>query len=212
MLGTWDYIFKQGLEAPVGTPLAYAILSLKEELGFNGIDVSTLNMESPRIGLGTADRIKRFQVAHNLYADGQAGPNTLKVLLRKRCNAAEHTYGLEPMIIAKMVELESSDDLNCTSIDLHDRGTCQINSIAHPQVVNSQAYNAKFSIDWMGRYERDALARFHDVDVAIAAYNVGFGGADKWQKAGKPKLWLENGVWVRPTADLYVAVVRKRTG
>lgn len=63
----------------------------------------------------------------------------------------------------------------------YDRGIAQINSHAHPEVTDQQAFDPNFAIPWaanlLGRYIKEVQARGGTLAQGIAAYNVGVGGA-----------------------------------
>lgn len=60
-----------------------------------------------------------------------------------------------------------------------DRGIAQINNIAHPEVTDAQANDPNFAIPWAAKEIAYNIKHFNgDVNRAIAAYNVGRGGAN----------------------------------
>ena len=60
-----------------------------------------------------------------------------------------------------------------------DRGIAQINSKAHPEVSDEQAYDYDFAIKWMAKELADSIEYFDgDISKAVASYNVGRGGVE----------------------------------
>lgn len=60
-----------------------------------------------------------------------------------------------------------------------DRGIAQINNIAHPEVSDAQANDPNFAIPWAAKEIAYNIKHFNgDINRAIAAYNVGRGGAN----------------------------------
>lgn len=59
-----------------------------------------------------------------------------------------------------------------------DRGIAQISRVWNPQITDEQAYDPNFAIPWAAKTLRDNLDYYGgDWNRAIAAYNVGRGGA-----------------------------------
>lgn len=204
--GDWDVIFKVGTKGGEDR-IGWSILSIKEELVYNGIPQGGMTMTNPTYGTGTAAKVKAFQVAHNIHADGQVGPTTAHALYKKRTLATEKKYHIEPGLLCKLKNLESSDFPACLSVNHQDRGQLQINSVAHSDVSDKEAFNFPFAIDWAGRHLSYLYGIFHNWDDALAAYNVGEGGAKKWIAAGRP---TTNADGTPTTAAQYIRVVRRR--
>jgi len=71
-----------------------------------------------------------------------------------------------------------------------DRGIAQINSKAHPEVSDEQAYDPDWAIAWLARQLKSDIEHFGDINRGLAAYNVGRGGANvkgKEKFGGGPK-------------------------
>lgn len=60
----------------------------------------------------------------------------------------------------------------------YDRGIAQINSIAHPDITDQQAFDPSFAIPWAANRLSAAQQHFNNYNRAIASYNVGMGGAN----------------------------------
>lgn len=207
-MGTWSTYYELGVKAEATTPVGMAILAIKAELVFNGIPKYGMEMDSPTVGTGTVKAIRQFQnLIPGLVADGSVGPYTAHALFKKRILQVETTLGIERGLLCKVKSLESSDDPACLSDDKHDRGPMQINSISHPQVTDQQCYFPPFCFVWSGKYLRAAYEGVLTVDgkknwdLALASYNVGWGGARTWDRNGRPHGTLAYG---------YVKMVRGR--
>lgn len=208
--GTWDVVYEQGVQAPVGSRIGLAIVSVKHELVYNGVPVGGMNLDVPSIGKGTVSAIKRFQREHKLKADGSIGPDSAVVLWRKRAIAEALRVGAPRMLLAQQKSLESADDPACVSAgpdaDPHkrDRGLAQINAFYHGDAMpDEKAFTASLALQWQANYMREAFKGLGDWMLALAAYNVGWAEARRWDAAGRPK---------NTTAGQYVHVVLSRSG
>lgn len=216
MNGTWDTYFEAGVMATPGSRIAFAIVSVKHELVYNGQPVGGMNLDVPEVGAGTVKAIKAFQKAHGLVVDGSAGPATCLVLWRKRCIAEATRVGAPKMLLAQQKSLESADDPACVSLNGDDRGLAQINRIYHGVAMpDSKAFTASLALPWQADYMRQAYDGVlttkgkKDWDLALASYNVGWAGARAWDRAGRPNVDPDG----RPNvAARYVRVVKSRTG
>jgi hypothetical protein len=207
--GTWDVYFGKPLKADPADRVGLAICAIKRELVYNGVPQSGMNLDTPEIGTGTDSAIRKFQSSHGLVVDGQVGPNTAKMLLRKRGRLEAARVGAPSTLICQQFDLESACDFACLSANGEDRGISQINEGYHPDVVAAEAFDPAFCVPWQADYLRLAYdhvlttAGQKDWDVALAAYNVGWSAARKWDAAGRPS---------DSTAGQYVAAVHSRTG
>ena len=59
----------------------------------------------------------------------------------------------------------------------YDRGPGQINTIAHPNVTDKQAYDLNFAIPWVADTLKRYIQQSGGLANGLAAYNVGVGGA-----------------------------------
>lgn len=213
--GTWDVMFEAPLRAPIGSRVGLAIVSVKHELVFNGIPVGGMNLDVPEIGSGTERAISLFQKRNGLVVDGSCGPKTALVLMRKRSIEEALRIGAPRMLVAQQKSLESVDDFACVSENEEDRGPSQINKRFHPEVTDAKAYTVSFCLHWQADYLREAYDDVlttkgkRDWDLALAAYNVGWGPARKWDEAGRP---VTNPDGKPNVAAQYVRVVKSRSG
>lgn len=191
-MGAWgsndllpDGYYKCGMNAPNDTPLAYAILAWKVELAYNGAQVTMSN--NPTFGTAMRTNVRQFQQANGAVVDGILGPQTALLLLRKRASALEGLYKIPNHFLAKLKSLESANDISAQgAVDPDDHGLVQINLRIHLSITLAQSIDPAYSLNYAGRSLSDAAATYKDWDVAIAGWNVGFGSAALWQKAGKP--------------------------
>lgn len=93
--------------------------------------------------------------------------------------------GIEPAILASILFSESGFNPKAVNRGKYetgqaytDRGIAQINNVAHPDVSDEQAYDPNFAVPWAARNVANAYKQFNDYNRAIAAYNVGRGGAN----------------------------------
>jgi soluble lytic murein transglycosylase-like protein len=205
-VGNWDVIYKNGTKGGEDR-IGWGILSIKEELVYNGIEQGGMEMDNPTYGVGTAAKVKLFQKNNKLAADGEVGPNTAHALYKKRTLATEKKYGIEPGLLCKLKNLESADFPSCLGHDGTDRGQLQINKPSHPEVTDKQAFNFPFAIEFAAKLLSGHYKTFGNWDDALAAYNLGAGGCRKWIAAGRPQT---NADGTPHTAAQYIRVVRKR--
>lgn len=199
-IGAWTTIYKLGVTAAPGTPIAYGILALKAELNYLGAAGDT-NLTTTIVGPRMVKAVKDFQAIHNLAADGQVGPHTARALFAKRVSALEATYHLRDHQACRVISLESAWDPGAVGVaDPGDVGLAQIHLPAHPSITVEQAFTPSFAVNYTAEALHNAHVTLGDWDAAIAAWNVGGGGAAAWLAAGKPaslfELWFTdaNGV------------------
>lgn len=207
-MAAWEKYYRYGLKGDPGTPLAYGIVALKKELDSNGFGKG-LVLNTPYFGDAMRNRTKEFQAARNLTVDGVIGPATALELFRWRVKLEL----LPEDLLGKLIKLESGyDPAAVGTVDKRDRGLCQINSSAHPDVSDEEAFEPAFSIPWAARYLRKNYNLMGDWNGAIASYNMGFFYADKWVEAGLPAsgLFTSTGRDYALLCTNYVSVVRKQ--
>lgn len=207
-MAVWKTYYQLGFDPPEKTPEAWAMLAIKTEIVYNGIPQGGMDTTDPTFGKGTDEKVREFQASQaGLDVDGIIGPWTAHRLFRKRVLEVEKKLALPQGMLCKLKSLESSDDPAALSDDKHDRGPVQINDLSHPQVSDKDCYNPSFCFLWAGQYLRSAYDGIRTVDgqkdwdLALASYNVGWGGARRWDRAGRPRT---------ATAYNYVKVVKNR--
>lgn len=190
-MGAWSAYYKKGNIETANTPRGYGLLALKKELVYQGFGTNlVLNYQ---FGETMRKRTVEFQKSQGLEADGIIGPKTAKELFRERIYAAETEAGISDHLTFKQISLESNFDPSAFvdhGTSGVDRSLCQINSKAHPEVTDAQAYSPEFAIPWAAQYLKDHIDALGDVDAGLAAYNVGRFYARKWLEAGKPSSGL----------------------
>jgi len=145
--------------------------------------------------------------------DGIAGPNTCRALWRdlfiwnggKYHVPASHLYGF--------MMLESLGDPGALGqLTPSDRGLCQINEKAHPDVTDEMAFDPNYAIAFTAKRLGIARAEFSGKgvvlknNVAIAQHNSPV-AAQIWYRDEKPPLTptLYNGkLWTFPDIEKYV--------
>lgn len=94
---------------------------------------------------------------------------------------ASKRYGVRPQVLASLLFSESGFNpkaINANDPSSIDRGIAQINTKAYPNISDEQAYDPNFAIDFAARTLSENQKHFGDINRAIAAYNVGQGGAN----------------------------------
>lgn len=220
-VGAWAYGYFRYTE---GQPLmggvypdraGIAALAFKKEYNYNGYDGSGIGCPlalTPWYGECAAAVTARFQKNQSLkgLTSGVLGPTVARVLFRKRTHEIEAQYSIPDELLGKLRQLESANDPAALGyLDDRDRGLLQINSYYHPEVSDDEAFDPAFALDWGGMQLKSAYNTFNDWDVAVAAHNVGWGGAEDWQNAGKPAdggpVWFPQ---LYSRATQYVSLVR----
>lgn len=207
-MAAWTQYYKLGLKGG-NDPVGWAILAIKAEVVYNGIPQGGLEMSTPEYGTGTEKKVKEFQTKYGgLEVDGIVGPKTAHALWMKRTKFTQVKYNIPGNILCKTKTLESQDDPAAIgSVDPHDRGLMQINSVSHPTVTDQMAFMPSFAIEWAGQYFNLAFLILGDWTLATVSYNVGTAGARAWDKAGRPKFKADG---TPTTAAKYLEVVTKQ--
>lgn len=96
-----------------------------------------------------------------LVADGQAGPATMRAIWRDLIAWFGGAHGVPAAHLRGMILLESVADPGAVGYSTPtDRGLCQINLSAHPNITAEQAHDPLFAIDYTAKRLRDARAKF----------------------------------------------------
>lgn len=144
----------------------------------------------------TKAAMKDVQKRAGLVSDGQVGLKTAKVLIMPLIK--DTGKDLWPLVYG-IVKNEGGFDPGAVGrMDNNDLGLAQINILSHPDVSFSNAFCPSFAMKWLTTYFTDAIAKFKNIDDAIASYNLGAGGTRQWIKAGRPDIWVREGVPDRP--------------
>lgn len=154
-------------------------------------------------GYFTHRAVKGFQADRGLRVDGIAGRSTVEAIFRQRLRRTADYYRVPRWALAGLVAAESGFDPAAvgafTSPDRGvDRGWVQINSSAHPDVSDVEAFTADVAADWGARRMTDAYERFvADPDAATyrhedlawrcaIAHHNSPADAAAWSRTGTP--------------------------
>ncbi len=173
-----------------GAVLAYQ-RALNRELGglpsFTGLVVDGL------FGEQTAKAVTRWQrrqpADRGIEVWGGIGQDTSKWLLMP---TLERTVSEQfESVVCGIVTQESGWDAGCVGYtDPDDLGLGQINKAANPDVTERQCFQPISAFAYVENLIRVAMDALDDnLRDAIAAYNLGIGGAQMWIRAGRPDIW-----------------------
>lgn len=152
----------------------------------------------------TKRAVKQFQELAGTTADGVVGPNTSKLLLfpdlRRRVNVFRSYRPktadlLTPVLVCGVISHESNWDAGAVGyLDERDVGLAQINAEAHPEWSEEERLDPELSFEFVSNYLHNALIYFDlDLNLAIASYNLGLGGATTWDNKGRPNPYTPAG-------------------
>ncbi len=148
------------------------------------------------LGPKTDAKIKAWQGTKGLKQDGVYGPATARMLLTPVVIAAArevdptHESDLARIVIGT-ISYESGWDHSAIGVqDPRDIGIAQVHLPMHTSLSVNDALDPLIAIPWMTRFIDGNLARMnYDVRDAVAAYNLGVGGARLWIADGRPDMW-----------------------
>lgn len=137
-------------------------------------------------GQETAAATFRFQQKAKLGADGVIGPKTAKALFTPAVKRLA-TADVPSCLLLGQIQNESMFDPGAVGyVDDRDLGLLQINGHWHPDMTEPERFAPLFAIDYaVGIYEAN-LAHLDELSDAVAAYNLGLGGAKSWIEHGRP--------------------------
>lgn len=190
----------------------YAVLAIQTALVES--DIADESLETGLFNWATKRAVQEFQEdwmgIKRRRSDGVVGPQVAKMLFADLVNATQRDLGIPDDLLCALLELESAWDPGATGyVDPRDRGLAQINSTAHPEVSDDQAFTPSFAIPWTGRRLRTAFETFNrdfdwdrqlTWDLAIASHNSPV-------RAGQ---WAVSGEAPDEEIAQYVALVRSR--
>jgi Putative peptidoglycan binding domain len=161
------------------------VKAVKRELDYNGFNLG-MDLSNNAFGIAVKHSAIAFQQANGLTADGVVGPLTAHELFRKRCALLTSTAGIHGSVF-QVASLESAmDPWAYGFVDPDDHGLVQINLRVHPTISLKQALDPAYCLSYCGRALQSVFDVTGDIDVAVASWNVGVGGAKEWLAAGKP--------------------------
>jgi hypothetical protein len=143
------------------------------------------------IGPNTDERIRDKQRELKVAPDGLVGPKTMRSILAPIVEAAGRRHNVRWQVLCGKLMWEGNWDPGAVGwSDPDDLGLSQINLRAHPRVSVEEAFDPEFAIDFGARFMAENLRAFDgDERTAVAAYNLGQGGARQWRSAGSPDWW-----------------------
>jgi len=149
-------------------------------------------------GTQTSRAVLHFQQEHPEVGKpwGGIGPETSKAILYpsllRQVKKREFPY---PKVVSGVVKTESLWDAGAVGyLDDDDYGLAQINGPSHPNLTDEERFEPKRAFNFIIDYLNNALSRLdNDLDLAIASYNLGIGGARQWDIAGRPNYWTPVG-------------------
>lgn len=149
-------------------------------------------------GQKTGAALMAWQDAHGLTADGLYGGVTSTAMWLPFINAAVNGSTTDASGRASVRKLsrghigyESSWDPGAVGETTpEDLGLGQINGPAHPTFSVDDRLNPRVAIPYIVDLVRANLTAMSGVEQdAIAAYNLGVGGAKEWVRIGRPEVW-----------------------
>lgn len=150
-------------------------------------------------GKDTFAALKSWQSARGLVPDGVAGPATLRAmfspLARKIAVMAGSAHTVLPDLVVGHVGYESGWDVGAVGVTTPvDLGLGQINGPSHQSMSEIVRLDPESALRFVAQFVDDNLTAFDgNVRDAVAAYNLGIGGARTWVKAGRPDVWTRTG-------------------
>lgn len=145
-------------------------------------------------GPATGARLATWQTEKRLPSDGVFGEVTAKAMFGPIANAvakATSNTSQLPGMVTGHVTVESGWDPGAVGRTTpHDLGLGQINGDAHPDLTVDFRLSPRLSLAAVATFVLDDLASLNWITRdAIAAYNLGIGGARSWIKAGRPDVY-----------------------
>lgn len=143
----------------------------------------------------TSDALVAWQTAHGLAADGIYGRVSARKMFVPIASAtAQAKDGAHPALIDLVLghlTWESLWDPGAVGgVSPQDLGLGQINGPSHPDLTEDQRLDPRFAIKWVVNFvDSNLVAMNFNTRDAVAAYNLGQGGARQWIKAGRPDVW-----------------------
>lgn len=145
-----------------------------------------------------------FQVGLAAAITALTSPNHLAVPYAGLIQDAAETHGLDPALVAAVVEVESGFNASATS-SAGAMGLMQIMPTTAVEWGLTKPFDAAANLDTGAAYLAWLLDRYGNVELALAAYNVGPGRVDACQCIPN------NGQTPGYVADVLVAAARYRS-
>lgn len=163
-------------------------------MGVKGIQREIGVTDDGLFGTDTGAALKAWQAGHSLEADGVYGPATAKAMFAPIARNIAGNVNSNP-IVSKLtvahVGFESGWDPGAVgSVEPRDLGLGQINGPAHSDLTPQFRLTPRYALSFVANFVYDNLQAMLWIERdAIAAYNLGVGGARSWVTAGRPDVW-----------------------
>lgn len=164
-------------------------------MAVKGIQREVGATEDGLYGSDTAAAVQKWQLSRNLLPDGVFGPASARVMFRERATIAAKATSDNSAVVKLTLGhtgFESSWDPGAVGyVQPQDLGLGQINGPAHPSVSVDFRLTPRSALGFVANFVLGNLqAMLWNERDAIAAYNLGVGGARAWVKAGRPVHYL----------------------
>lgn len=149
-------------------------------------------------GKQTSRAVTHFQEKHPEVGTpwGGIGPETSKALLYPDMLAVVKKRNFKyPNLVSGTINSESFWDAGAVGyIDETDLGLAQINGPSHPDLSDRERLRPNVAFNFIIDYYNNAFSQLgNDLDLVVASYNLGIGGARTWDRAGRPDLYTPPG-------------------
>lgn len=186
------------------------INSYAVHLAVKGIQRELGAEEDGLFGPATGAALKTWQGTKGLAADaifGQASAKAMFVPIARSIAAGVSTNPIVAKLTVAHVGFESNWDPGAVGyVEPRDLGLGQINGPSHSDLTPQFRLTPRYSLGFVAHFVLDNLeAMLWNERDAIAAYNLGVGGARSWVKAGRPDVW--NDIKVKQYIDGVLANV-----
>jgi hypothetical protein len=179
-----------------------AVIAIQTELregGYLGANRKPLPLDG-LFGKQTDFALRTFQTAQKLPSEGIFGPKSAKAMFgwmaeeaaRNAAAAADYPDPDELVrVMLGTISHESSWDVGAVGPNPKDVGIGQLNLPSQPKLSVHGCLSPRSALPYMARDVILANLQWADGDIrlAVAAYNLGRGGANSWRKAGFPQYW-----------------------
>lgn len=157
--------------------------------------VNQLGFQCPISGVFTVETdqaVKGAQAKLGLKADGVVGQTTMKALINPvAAKIAKALMDIDPKPLYGILQNEGAYDPGAVGyFDANDLGLAQINILSHPNVTISNAFCPSFAIKFIADKIAYGVNEFHDIELAVASYNLGITGTKEWVRLGMPNEWV----------------------
>ena len=186
-VGAWSFgYYKLGLKAGDDPRKRAGILAVKHALidaGYpHGIDLSMFVF-----GNAVTNRVKEYQAAQQLTADGVVGPTTARYLWRTYASPAEQANGIPNHWVSRIGTGESNADPVAEGVvDPSDEGYLQFHLPYWPGTTLEEAWSPKYEIEQAAAKLKTLRRQTTSWEGAVAAWNIGSTYARQWVDAGYP--------------------------